>query len=202
MNPAGRSVSGRGAEGRSGAVDRMIARYRSWPRAMRWVAWATVFVVAYIVADELVLKKTNELLVKADAIEAKLNQYATLDEDTIEFVEAGHARWGAVTLTDAYGKNQLFTLCRQILTDEGVTPTLEDGQNRKLATGNDELNITAAPVVVQFRAAPNVVTAALARLEQSPIVARVSDVRIRRLSDEPLLDVTLTVETWIDESKG
>ncbi|MFG0328663.1 MAG: hypothetical protein ACF8PN_02085 [Phycisphaerales bacterium] len=177
-----------------------IARYQQWPRVYRWILWTVVLVVGYFgVAEPLIIGARSDYQ-SGDALVQEIHKLSSIEEHTLRKIDQGRELFGPVELASAQGgKRELLDTVRRVLREYDIEPTLESRGETQIKSNNALLEITKAPVEVQFFASPDVLTSVLADLEGEQRVARISSLRIRRERDQPNLNVTMIVEAWLKQ---
>jgi hypothetical protein len=198
---------------------------RELPRAVKWLLWTAVALVAYFFVLEPALiwaesmnREANRLeavaegqerpLREANRMLASLQAGSTSDLDYA--LRLAQARLGPVAAPGE--ESQRATAFDRFLKDLVATYEIDDVNLRSKAPqalgrqGGADLagvgyEVRRLVVDIQFTTTPATVTALLHDLEASPLVTGVSKVQVTRIPDTSLLKCTLTAESWIKSRK-
>ncbi len=169
----------------------LLARFQSFPRAIRWAILGAAVIILYFAVVEPVLDLTNRFSAKADLLAASLRKIRALqsaDSDQGRVLASGQASFGTplLPIDPANTPDAIHHLVDRVLETQGVS--VRTTNERRIPLRDEEFNILAGGagsidrfiLDVTFDATPETVTAIVAQLEQSPQVAAVSRVEVRR----------------------
>lgn len=196
-------------------MNNLIARFFLLPRAVRWAAVAALVFLAYFVVVERVIDRINTVSSKAEdratALRTLANERAGSGAGDLAL---SVRKFGAVDLPGdpqtrpvAFDRRVVEILAKHKIKNDSSTKriiAMDRGPLRE-AYGEEE-RVDRQIREIQFDATPEAIAAILADFENSPEVAAVSRVQLRRgdsqLSSERLLKATIAVETWVVSKKG
>lgn len=196
-------------------------RFRSLPRAVRWLGVFVLLLAGYFLVCEPVIDLTNKVSARADDKAAKLAA-AESNVETLSAaygdVKSGLQRHGPILLpgepkarSEALNKRINAVLQSHSVRDHTATAKEVSLSPGPLAKAIGETNTVERLVMeLQFEASPETVAAVLADLERSPEVSMVSRFQVRRStpasggksSGPRTLKATLAVEGWQLVRKG
>jgi hypothetical protein len=196
-------------------VSALLAGYRALPRAGRWLVWAALLLALYFAAIEPAVDRAARLNRTADAAGAALVSYEqgrNAREQQQAAIKRGLRLFGAVDLpADAAERSVAFNRrIAEVLEKQGIkghstttrTAPLNAGGGDGVAPGGQRVERLVKEL--QFDATPEQLSAVLAQLEQSPEVASVSKVQVKRAPEgQPhsagprALRASLTVECLV-----
>ncbi|MCK4871983.1 MAG: hypothetical protein KAS72_04580 [Phycisphaerales bacterium] len=199
---------------------------RPLPRAAWWLIWAGSAMAAYFLIVEPMLGLMNRLNLQADRLTAALESDRRLlsessrlmsaigvsaaGDDLATHLRLAEARLGVPAMPGDPLKrtNDMEEAVAALLRDHDVAdvvirskPPAVIGRNALPEIAGPRHQIERLILDIEFTALPETVTAVLADLERSPLVAAVGKVQISRIPDKPRIKCTLTPETWLRTPK-
>lgn len=193
----------------------LVARYRSWPRAIRWAFWGGLAVLFYFLVYERVLDLTNRFSSRADIRSAELRTFAgqRIQRQAAESaVVTGVSRYGKVAQPGpAAARSEAFNkLVTKVLEDQGIKDPSVNTKDQPMPAG--PLSAVAAADErlerlvsdIKFDGTPEQLAGVIAALEKIPEVAVVSRVQISPGTgdkSERLLKVAIAAEAWQVQKK-
>ncbi len=201
-------------------------RRRELPRAVRWLIWTGVVLIAYFAIVEPALNWAQDLDAQAERLAAVAQgqrrplreanrmlaaMQAGSTEDLSYALRLAEARLGPVA--EPGDEAERATAFDRFVKDLVAAYEIEDVNLRSKAPqtlsrqGAADLapaqyEVKRLVVDLQFTAAPATVTALLRDMESSPLVTAVSKVQITRIPDTSLVKCTVTPESWIKVRKS
>jgi hypothetical protein len=202
-------------------MNALVKKYKNLPRSGRWLVWTLVLVVVYFGVVEPVLTMTASAKAHADALAAGLQRERALtstDSDQGRTLAAGRLNFGEPYLPEdpANKPEALHKVVDEILQKHDIGNRVKSERHIRIST--DEASQLLGPLAatasverlildISFEAAPEVVTAILADLEQAKEVAAISRVEIRRQdaggrgstapSNSKIVKATISPEAWV-----
>jgi len=191
-----------------GALGGLSRAYGRLPRWGRWLTWAGAGLAAYFVAIEPAIEVAAAAHAQADAARARilaLADEAARAQADAQAVALGSRVHGPIAEPKPRPRaaGALSRAIDDALRDAGVrdarTQTIEqpmpEGPVTRAFGGRDAL--VRLESTIQFEAPPEAFSAVLAALEDSPDIAGVSRLTVRRAGDgSRRVSVSITVEVW------
>jgi len=178
-------------------------RYHALPRALKWLVWLGVGLVAYFAILDPVLKTMTELHDRSEQALAAIRRYREPDPDNRNMIRDGHKRWGDVLLPGAdqsrvlEAKNAMLgVLEKHRLTGNYSMTERSPSKLKGTESTASGVEYWRGPIELKFSAAPHVALAVIADLEMVPSIAQIASVRIRRHTDKAEVEVTLVADAW------
>lgn len=208
-------------------MNSLLKRYNSLPRAGRWMVWTVGLVVGYFGVVEPILELTAASKASADALAAGIAREQALtsqDSEQGRILENGRRSFGEPYLPEdpANKPESLHKAVDQILQKHSIGDRTKNERHIRIA-GDEATQLLGALAAtstierlildITFEAAPDVVAAILAELEQAKEVASISRIEIRRLdvgvrgasapsSGAKVVKATISPEAWVITSSG
>lgn len=197
-------------------MNKLITRYKAFPRSMRWLIVFAVFAGVYFVVIEPALNMMTEWNNAADRAAIALRRYeeqATARDAADTRIAIGVTRLGDVAMPNALRdrSNVLYTKIGSILDKHGVVrPSITQGRPIPLGKGvlaelvgaNEE--VQRLTFDVKLEGDPDTILKVIADLERTPEVTTLGTLQLRRTGkdDERKLQATLTPEAWVIAERG
>lgn len=193
----------------------LIDRIKAWPRAVQWAALAGVILAAYFLVVEPGIDRYLSLSRTANEAQAKLADFSAdgaAREQQRQSIDLGLRQFGRVEFPgDERSRSEaLARAIEQILSKHDVRERTQTTRRAPLGVGpldravGVDNRVDRLIVELSFDASPEQVAAVLADLEQSPVVACVSRVQIRKAPEGDrsrpagrTVRATLSVEAWL-----
>lgn len=193
---------------------KLVDRYKSWPRAVRWLVWFGAAMILYFAVAEPLVDLTVEANARAAIYRAKLDSYdlklAAAKTEAADLA-LGMRRFGRVDMPgEAQRRPGAFnTHIGEILRRHNVQGETTRGSNGTLRVGPLS-EIYAGQRVgtrvreIEFTGSPEQIAAVLADLEQSSVIASISAIDITQADDRRsrTLSARITAEAWIEPDQG
>ncbi len=190
---------------------RLIERWRSLPRAVRWAALFGVALIAYLGVIEPMIDGANQSAVRAERAAEELDeirQQSGAIKEAEATIAMGVARYGGVLMPEAgTGRDRVVSeRIREILTDRGVRDsrisqqrgTELKGPDVEKLVNTDEFSVERVVFSVEVTDKASTVMGVLADVERLPEVAAIGEVTLRKVSrDEDRVQLIMSPETWV-----
>ena len=201
----------------------LVDRFKSWPRAMQWLAIAVALVVVVQGIDRLVIPKANEWSKKADRIESDVESIRLAKNISRDLKSSGKAiaNIGAVGIpeADSEGRKALTNVVNQAIEDAGlrnideafdlgrgapvstsdapgVKAGIQERLSPKLDPNKEKLVLRALPGELSVEVTPEDAIKLLTMFEESPEIDRITDVRMVKKSGRNV-KLTINLEKWV-----
>lgn len=192
----------------SSVVNDLAQRYREAPRVTRWIIYAVVAALGYF-AWEWSFDKARVLNNESDSLQQDINYYNQDEQDIKQIdtrIRLGRAQWGDAKIYETDQGGALSRFVNEVVSNRGVQSNTRqvNAQEVKVSGITDQLSrkIMESSVNARFEAEPHVAVEILAELEAGPLVARLSNLTIRRLNNAARIEVSVEVKTWFYEAAG
>lgn len=195
----------------------LMRKLGALPRAARWGLAFVVLLALYFVAIEPAIEWRNRISAGADRDAAMLSRFEAAD-DTVkrarDTVLTGQFHFGEVEYPgDPETRPLAFNRAvDEVLRKHGVSGQTSTTRTVAMGSGPLTSRVGATHRVerltrqIEFQAAPEAAAGVIADLEQSPLVATISNVQVRQLDArdkaERAVTTSLTVEAWLLSKKG
>lgn len=192
----------------SSIVSDLAGRYRAAPRVTRWVVWAVVIALGYF-AWEWSFDKASALNDNSNSLQKDINYYNQDDQDIKQIdakIKLGRAQWGEAKVYDTDKGGELSRFVNNVLREQNVSGVTRqiNAQEVKVSGVTDDTSkrIMESSVNTRFESEPHVAMEVIAKLEAGPLVARLSNLTIRRLANKAEIEVSVEVKTWFYDNAG
>jgi len=187
----------------------IIERFESMPRAGRWLVVAVVLVVLFLGWDQTIGVKSREWRAEAESIESQVRAVRESDKMTRTLTDLKNTviSLGPVTLpvSDRQGRNALSDAVREVFANYNIREDYDLGgggdrlrqdiSHSIVRSGNRVSRLTAT---VKFTSSPDDAIAIIADFESRDDIEGISKVRLSKGSDGRKVDVSLTLEAWVE----
>ena len=188
-------------------MNEFLTRLNSWPRSMRWVFWASLFTVAFLIWDSTIAELGASWSVDADKIEMQIQEVNTPLLITTS-VKNSITSFGEIELPrpKADGASSMTDSVHEILRKHNVkddeyprtkTSRMKSSALRGIANPSQQIEQVIGDI--RFVATQEEVLRVISDLEGSPWIDAVSDIRLTK-KDGRMIRVDLTVEAWVISS--
>jgi hypothetical protein len=192
---------------------RLVAWFRSLPRAGRWLAALAVFIVVYFVLIEPLAERYGSMRQAAADNRSKLEEArlkAARRAQQEQVIALGLRRFGQVDppgpeprIAAAFNETIAGILDRHAVPSPTISTrrAVPLGEGPLRAALGEQSRVEKIVQVIEFEAAPEVAAAVLGELESSPVVAGVPSVQIRRADgrgeSRRAVRAEFRVEAWV-----
>ncbi|MBY0311814.1 MAG: hypothetical protein K2W85_07075 [Phycisphaerales bacterium] len=192
-------------------------RWKTLPRAAKWLVYLGVFAIAWIGLDRFVLVYGDKLSTRADALENALRRerdLSSVDSSDGSLLNASQAVFGRPRLPGEkpLAPETFYRLVDGILQSHGISDSRIEESKVRLSGDNAKAlgvgDIDRLILTVTFEADPETVITVLSDLERASEVAAVGKVRIDKAAsgrpgdDQRLVRATIMPEAWLVASSG
>jgi hypothetical protein len=190
---------------------------RQAPRAVIWLALLGLGMVLYFFVIEPLLDRYSKDSALAATREARLREYAKAGERLRaagQTVSLGVRKFGELAMPGDPQKRplELNQAVDGILRDKNITDVTSTTRNTPMNQGalpahlGKDAKLERVVKKLSFAATPENFANALAALEQHPLVATISELRVRQGDGDDKADrklrIDMDVETWVRAAKG